>query len=453
MGDRLAIIALMAVLPGLALPQEEAGQPLQAWEPPAAEMPDPNAWEIYQFAFELEEQIQQRLAEELPKSAPTSLDMSEAALEPEMLARLLDAYAPVFSALEAAIAGEAQAPQLLTQEDFAQAFAEFANYRQACRMFASRSVYHLRRDDALSAALDGVACLQIGADVGTSGSLIAGLVQLACSTIGEARLREAIPNLGAQEARIAANAMRQAISELPGLEQTLRGEEIVSRVMMREQSPQFEGMEEAIQQLHNDPDYAREMLAQEDPAVAEMDGAALRALVEEKITQMEALTPEQAWAELGRFHAAWQAEAAKPFWARQPVEAPANVLLATLLPSFERAGLLYASSEARLRVDLAALAAWAFFAETGTYPASLDALVPGYLPELPRDPFADAPLQSVALGATTRAHPAGGQEPVAARGLTIYSVGPDGDNDGGVDIGHVIEPESDGDISLTLAVE
>ncbi len=446
------VVAALAAA-GLALAQEDAVQPWDAWEPPAVEMPDPNAWEIYLLAFELEEQIQQRLTEELPEGAPTSLDMSEGALEPETLVRLLDAYAPVFSALEAAIAGEAQAPQLLTQEDFEQALEQFADHRQAARMFASRSIYRLGRGDALSGALDGIACMQIGADVATDHSLIAGLVQLACTAIGEARLREAIPYLGAQEARIAANAMRQAMSELPGLEQTLRGEEIVSHIMMQEQLAQFAGMEDAIQQLRDDPDYAREVLAQEDPAVAEMDDAALRALVEEKIAQMEALTPEQTWAELGDFYAASQAEAAKPYWARKPVEAPRNVLLATLTPSFERTALKYAASDARLRVDLTALAARAFFAETGAYPGSLDALTPEYLPEVPRDPFADAPLQSIALGAVSRTHPAAGGEPVAARGLTIYSLGPDGDDDGGVDIGRVIEPESDGDISLTLAAE
>ncbi len=187
--------------------------------------------------------------------------------------------------------------------------------------------------------------------------------------------------------------------------------------------------------------------------MAELDDAALRALVQEKIAQMEALTPEQTWAELGRFYAAWKAEAGKPYWARQPVEAPRNVLLATLTPSFERSAFRHAASDARLRVVLAALAARAFFAETGAYPGSLDALTPEYLPEVPRDPFADAPLQSVAPGATSRAHPAAGAEPVAARGLTIYSLGPDGDDDGGVDIGRVTEAESDGDIALTLAAE
>ena len=55
----------------------------------------------------------------------------------------------------------------------------------------------------------------------------------------------------------------------------------------------------------------------------------------------------------------------------------------------------------------------------GHYPASLDELTPGYIPTLPRDP---------GDGAAMRYRPdADGQ------GFTLYSVGPDGEDDGGAD--------------------
>jgi len=195
------------------------------------------------------------------------------------------------------------------------------------------------------------------------------------------------------------------------------------------------------------------VLAQEDPAVAEMDDAALTALIEEKVEQMKAMAPERAWEELGSLYAASQAEAAKPYWARAPVATPRNLLLQTLMPSFDRAGLKYSFIDARLRVDLAAAAAQAFMGETGAYPASLDQLVPEYLPEVPRDPFVDAPLRTVAHDPVSRAHPASGREPTGAGVLTIYSVGPDGDDDGGVDIGHGWDKDADGDIAVTLGGE
>jgi hypothetical protein len=283
--------------------------------------------------------------------------------------------------------------------------------------------------------------------------LIGGLVQFACVAIGEARLREAIPHLGSEEARIATTALRTAMVGLPGLAHALRGEEIYTRLMMREQFPNFARIDEAVQALREDPDYARHILAEEDPAFAELDDEALRAKVEEKIAEMQALTPEVAWAELDRFYAAQQAEAAKPFWARETVAPPANILLKTLRNPFDVAALLYATSDARLGVDLAAVAAQAYFGEHGLYPADLDALVPNYLPEVPRDPFADAPLLSDFREPVSRAHPAAQREPEGAKVLVIYSVGPDGDDDGGRDIGRGVEADSDGDIALTLTAE
>jgi hypothetical protein len=240
---------------------------------------------------------------------------------------------------------------------------------------------------------------------------------------------------------------------LPGLAHALRGEEIYTRLMMREQFPNFARIDEAVQALREDPDYARHILAEEDPAFAELDDEALRAKVEEKIAEMQALTPEVAWAELDRFYAAQQAEAAKPFWARETVAPPANILLKTLRNPFDVAALLYATSDARLGVDLAAVAAQAYFGEHGLYPADLDALVPNYLPEVPRDPFADAPLLSDFREPVSRAHPAAQREPEGAKVLVIYSVGPDGDDDGGRDIGRGVEADSDGDIALTLTAE
>lgn len=451
---RTVFVALLVLMPCMgALAQDEAPPPWEAWEPPAVEMPDPNAWDIYLRAAQIRSAIQERLVAELPEGTPTSLDMSEASLEPDSLEMLVWAYAPVFSALEAAIAGDAVAPRITSREEIERAFPEFAATRELARMFAARSIYHLRQDDPLSAALDGIAPMHIAADVGTHNSLLGGLVQIACVAIGEGCLREVIPRLGPDEALIATNALRAAMAQLPGLAHALQGEETLSRLTMREQFPEFARIDEVVAKLREDPEYARQILAQEDPAFAELDDAAVRAKVEEKIAEVLALTPEVAWAELDRFYATQQAEAAKPWWAREPVAPPENILLKALLSPFDAAALKYAISDARLSVDLAAVAAQAYFGEHGAYPTSLEALVPAYLPEVPRDPFADAPLLSDFREPVSRAHPASTREPQGARVLVIYSVGPDGDDDGGTDIGRVVEADSDGDIAVTLTAD
>lgn len=389
-------------------------------------MPEPNAWQIYMLAAELEDQIQQRLEEEeLPDGAATALDMSEASLEPETLARLIHEYAPVFSALKAAIAGDAQAPLLRTGEDIEQAFPEFAAMRQFARMFAARSVYHMQNEHALSAALDGIAAMRVGADCATGQSMISGLVQEACVAIGEARLREAVPHLTGDEARIAMNALQDAMGEIADFADIIEGEAVFSKTYFATTTA---------------------------PAMA--GGADLEALAEQGHEVPEgtvAISAEGTWEALTALHEAQLAEARKPYWQREALPTPENPLVSTLAASFEQSGMRFAYDDARLWVTLVALGAQAYKADTDSYPASLDQLVPEYLDEMPRDPFVDAPLQSVTHDPISRAHPGAQREPTGAGVLTIYSVGYDRDDDGGADVGNRIE--EDGDIAVTLRNE
>src|SRR5690606_12776679 len=70
---------------------------------------------------------------------------------------------------------------------------------------------------------------------------------------------------------------------------------------------------------------------------------------------------------------------------------------------------------ARRDATVAALAAMRFRADRGHLPTTLEELTPTYLGEVPRDPFARAPLRYR----------------VEADGFVVYSVGEDGTDDGG----------------------
>ncbi|MGC9319211.1 MAG: hypothetical protein ACP5KN_14355 [Armatimonadota bacterium] len=438
--QRTIVIVLALCLVGAAPAQEEAAKPWESWQPPEVQMPEPNAWDIYLRAAELEEQIHQRLREEagLPPqdeganvppplapgvdpNVPTQLHMTEQSLEPETLARLLDAYAPVFSAVEAAIAGEAQMPPLRTQEDIERIFPELAHMRQFARMLSSRSVHHLRNGQALPAALDGIASMHLAADVGTQGSVISGLVQTACQAIGEAALREAIPHLDSAEARIALNALQRAIAESAGFGEIMEGEATVGKAFYVDMILPALGEGRELAEIYQDEELAERAVG---------------------------VTPEDTWAALTEAFARRTEEAHKPYWARAQIEAPDNPIAERSLATFQRTGLKFAFIEARLRCCVAALASQAYRADRGAYPESLDRLVPEYLSEVPRDPFADAPLRSAAGEPVSRAHPASQREPAGAGVLTIYSVGADGDDDGGRDVGHDLE--GDGDVALVL---
>lgn len=415
------LITLLAQVPTPA--QEAPAKPWEDWRPPEVRMPEPNAWEIYLRGFDIHDEIRQRLEDEFPEGARVTLDMTEESLEPETLERLLDEYAPVFSALEAAIAGQAQAPPLRTHADLEAHLAGFGAMRQFARMLASRSVYHLRHGNALSAALDGIAIVRVAADVGTGGSLLAGLTQAACISIGESRLRDAIPHLGAEEAWIVANALREAMAQMATLANIIEGESICNRA-------------EFIATI-----------APTMPTRAELE----RALEGQDVPE-DAVTADETWEALNTWYETALAEARTPWWQREKLPTPENPLVATLTPALEQAGRGSAILSARLRVALTALAAQAYRADAGHYPATLDALVPDYLPEVPRDPFVDAPLRTIARDPISRHHPASRQPPGGARELTIYSVGPDGVDDGGVDMGYRLD-DAKGDIALTLGTE
>ena len=74
-------------------------------------------------------------------------------------------------------------------------------------------------------------------------------------------------------------------------------------------------------------------------------------------------------------------------------------------------------TRAELLLTRVALGLAAYKAERRTYPARLDELAPAYLPDVPTDPFTDAPF----VYART------------ADGYRLYSVGPNMKDDGGAD--------------------
>jgi len=439
-----AVVLAVVLSTCLGIAQEDTAKPWETWRPPAVEMPDPNAWEIYLLAFELEEQIYERLREEAglpPRQEEADRPPEPMAVAPqqppllrfgwgheeptvEELQRLADAYDPVFAALEAAMAGEAQPPPIRSLADTEEAFPHFVHFREAARMFSGRALLHRREERSLEAALDCIACVRLGADVGQQRSLIAGLVQVACQAIGEARLREDISTLDGREARIALNALQRAMADAAGFGEIMAGEAIVGKTLFIETIAPALGDEARLAQVYGDEKLAREA---------------------------RGVTAQETWPLMVEVFERRTEQARKPYWAREAIEAPENPIVGRSVSALERAGGKFAYMQARLRLAVAGLAAQAFRADAGVYPATLDALVPDYLQEVPRVPFADAPMRSIARDPVSRAHPAAGREPTGAGVLTIYSVGPDGDDDGGADIGQDLD--ADGDIALVLGAD
>ncbi len=93
-----------------------------------------------------------------------------------------------------------------------------------------------------------------------------------------------------------------------------------------------------------------------------------------------------------------------------------DVLFIILFPETGRSSIYFANAQARERFIIATLAVRLFKMEKGGYPEKLDELVPEYLDEVPLDPFALKPLRYKKREGK----------------WIIYSIGPDGKDDGGL---------------------
>jgi hypothetical protein len=110
-------------------------------------------------------------------------------------------------------------------------------------------------------------------------------------------------------------------------------------------------------------------------------------------------------------------EAGQPYRDAQPVPVR-DRLTDIFLGVFPKGRVRYEAGEAQNALLLAAMALRAYRLEKGSYPGSLDALVTGgYLSKVPRDPFGGA---DHALRCRR-----------TESGFLLYSLGPDGKDDGG----------------------
>jgi hypothetical protein len=126
-----------------------------------------------------------------------------------------------------------------------------------------------------------------------------------------------------------------------------------------------------------------------------------------------------------RYMKAFQDLAARPYaearedWERVNDDIRAHrgggILSSLVLPAVHKVADRAARTDATHRLAQAALAAESYRAKTGKLPARLEDLAPDYLPRVPADPFDGKPLRLKRDG----------------KDLVLYSVGPDGTDDGG----------------------
>jgi hypothetical protein len=129
-----------------------------------------------------------------------------------------------------------------------------------------------------------------------------------------------------------------------------------------------------------------------------------------------------------------QQEAAEQAFRRDVRDLPKEAIMTRLLvPPLDKVGDAGRRKQAYVRSLTAALAAERYRRAQGHWPATLDALVPDLLPEVPRDPYDGNPLRYRRL----------------ADGVVIYSISRDHIDDGGTfDRGNTLGPNTDIGIRL-----
>ncbi|MEN6641267.1 MAG: hypothetical protein ABFE08_02340 [Armatimonadia bacterium] len=407
----LVLVLCLSALAAAAQPAADAAKPWETWQPPQVVLPQPNAFDTYLKAIDLKLRIdqQQGLGGNPPPPPPDGArDRWGEGPQGVPLPERVALYAEVLTLVRQALRQECRIP---LPTAFDEMLPYLADFRGLVRLLAMEAEVKRIEGDYGAAAESALDALRVGQAASTQRILISGLVGIASEAIAFASLDETIPGLSAAECKtVLAQLLEIERTRVPVAE-WLTGEEVLTRGYFK--------------QIVIDPKKHEQFLAEAKDLGPEAD----KVLAE--------LGPK-GWEYIGETYEALQQYAALP-GAKRPAEpaVPDSTFMKMIVPAMTRVVFKADQSLTAFRLHEAELAVRAYLLETGRLPESLTALVPGYLPAVPADPFGEGPLRAKA----------------ATNSLLIYSVGPDGVDDGGKPHKEQFTSrESKGDIVVTVAI-
>lgn len=417
---RRCLVLVLMVGPLVTGCTHKAAKPWETWQPPPVAMPQPNAYDTYLKAFALKAQIDERLGVALPYAAsgepsaiPTRLDQWCVGPASMPLVTRVAAYQGVLT-----LARQALKQKCRILDNGNTFVGPRSDFRSIEYLLAIESEVRRQRHDTLGAAnsaLDGLAVAQAAM---TQRGLPGFLVGWACEAMVLAPnrpLNDTVPVLTAPECRTVLSRLLQLEETRPPLTAMLAGHRV--RVLT------------SLKTLLVDP-------AEQDKALAKCREQSPRAAREFRraLRGMKAAS----WQEFGQF---WETErqyASLPYLRRpQPGPEPAdatNFFVRNWAWPIRSPLRNDARNLAWLRQRELQLAVRAYLLEHRRLPQGLMALVPSYLPHVPADPFGEGPMKSVAT----------------ADGLAVYSIGPDGIDDGGKPVSRWVRPDEKGDMVVVI---
>ena len=381
--------------------------------PPSGPLPKPNARDDFLAAIGL---IPAESASQVRSLFGVGGGVSYYGSAPTpQLRRLVRNTAPALQRMRAGLPREFANPPILSA---AQPTPEVAGYRQIARVLAAESDLALREGRPAVALQSGLDAVRLGGMVQRHGPLLHGLMGVATGTIGLRSIENAVESVDGETAIHAARELWKRDAEAPGYAEVLVTERDSGLYMLA-----------ALCRLSGRPEVLRALvggsLTPGPPRTPSELGAMFQLAVTPKREILE---------NYRRYMNAEIDRAGKPLYAQGPPPTrPSDLLNSNMLPELQNAGFPWAREQALRRVLATRLALRAYRLREGRLPPSLAKLVPEYLPVVPQDPFAPAPLIYREVN----------------RKPLVYSRGPDGDDDGGRNLASQITINSDGDLAST----
>ncbi|MEI8368905.1 MAG: hypothetical protein WCJ31_10790 [Planctomycetia bacterium] len=312
-------------------------------------------------------------------------------------------------------------PRDWTRPSIDMLLAEVQSCRNEGRLLALAARHEAATGKPAAALADAVRLGRIGRQVGSEPILISHLVGIAIDATALSVVADILPTLTPADAPLLDDpALRDLVASTPSLVRAINGEEAFGISIFANFADGRQGIDD-MGRLAGDPNVA--ILPQEEPFSLLIDplSAVWRAFILpadiagyrrrfEAYRQLVTGGVDQSrtWPQTQKQIDGIEAEIRRA--------GPDGFLSRLIAPATDAVLRSQCMAVARHRAAEVLLAATRERLASGTLPASIDALVPARLPSVPRDPFTtDAPLR---LKATPEE-------------LLIWSVGPDGEDDGG----------------------
>jgi len=398
----------------------EAAAVLQSLVPPVLPADD-DAAELYRQAFRLLE------ADKALTGEKSSLNEAAVAdVGPEEVAAILARHAATLDLLRRAAAKPGcRFDRDWSRVSYATTLPEVTPMRQAARLLTLSARKAAADGDVATALADVIRVHRLAGHVAAEPIVVSGLVELAIDAMALETLAEILPRAAAKDAAALADpALTDLVRSQPSLQRHFLGEEAFGLGAFADLVEGKVGLDD----LSMGPDPASISFLYRCfflPADFAEYRAAMRRLQE---LARRAAEPSERHPDIARAAAAVE---------RESTGRRRGYFASLLVPASSRVFEAQAKSQARHRAAEVLLAATQARLESGTLPDSAESLVPTWLVAVPADPFrAEGPL-TVKTGVD---------------GWLVYSVGPDGDDDGGPMPAGTEPIEGTDDVGLRLAL-